>query len=208
MSVDRLRAWCRKKMTKDNMIVLALLGILIMVIALPTGKKEDGAVTESGQLDTESAIMSTENEEAVLGQEELLERKLEEFLSCMEGAGRVKVMITFASTQEQVVEKDIPSASAQTSENDAAGGSRLVASQDLDEETVYTTDRLGNQVPYVKKTLAARVEGVTVLAQGGGSAVVQKNITDVIEALFGIEAHKIKVAKMVTAEERTSGTVP
>ena len=41
-----------------------------------------------------------------------------------------------------------------------------------------------------------RVEGVTVLAQGGGSAVVQKEITEVMEALFGIEPHKIKVAKM------------
>mgnify|MGYP006875711212 CR=1 FL=1 len=37
---------------------------------------------------------------------------------------------------------------------------------------------------------------VTVVAQGGGNAVVQKNITDVIQALFGVEAHKIKVVKM------------
>ena len=49
----------------------------------------------------------------------------------------------------------------------------------------------------MKKTLAAAGEGVTVLAQGGDSWTVQKNITDVIEALFGIEAHKIKVAKLV-----------
>lgn len=198
MSVDKLRAWCKKKMTKDNMIVLALLGVLILVIALPTGKKEGQTATESGLLDTEKAMMDTETEEAV-GREEALERRLEQFLSCMEGVGQVKVMITFSSTEEQVVEKDIPSLHSQTSETDSAGGSRSITSQDLDEETVYTTDRAGNQIPYVRKTLAARVEGVTVLAQGGGSAVVQRNITDVIEALFGIEAHKIKVAKMVTA---------
>lgn len=200
MNAEKLRAWCKKKMTKDNMIVLALLGILIMVIALPVEKKERDVSTESGQSDIESAMMAADENVSGSSQEELLERRLEEFLSCMEGAGEVKVMITFASTQEQVVEKDIPSASSQTAENDAAGGSRSVSSQELDEGTVYTTDSLGNQIPYVKKTLAAKVEGVTVLAQGGGSAVVQKNITDVIEALFGIEAHKIKVAKMVTAQ--------
>lgn len=182
------------------MIVLALLGVLLLVITLPTGKKTADAVTESGLSDAESDKMDTENGEAFPGQEVLLERRLEQFLSCMDGAGEVKVMITFASTQEQVVEKDIPSASSQTAETDSAGGSRSVSSRELDEETVYTTDRAGNQIPYVKKTLAAQVEGVTVLAQGGGSAVVQKNITDVIEALFGIEAHKIKVAKMVTAD--------
>ena len=42
----------------------------------------------------------------------------------------------------------------------------------------------------------AQVEGVTVLAQGGDSPVLKKNITEVIEALFDIEPHKIKVAKM------------
>lgn len=200
MSVDRLRAWCRKKMTKDNMIVLALMGILIMVVALPTGKREEKSVTESGQSDTESAMMGTTDAEAALSREEALERKLEKFLSCMDGVGEVKVMLTFSSTEEQVVEKDIPSSSSSTSETDSAGGSRSVASRNLDEETVYTTDRSGSQIPYVKKTLAAQVEGVTVLAQGGGSAVIQKNITDVIEALFGIEAHKIKVAKMAAAQ--------
>ena len=40
------------------------------------------------------------------------------------------------------------------------------------------------------------MEGVTVLAQGGDSPVLKKNITEVIEALFDIEPHKIKVAKM------------
>lgn len=200
MSVDKVKAWCRKKMTKDNMIVLALFGVLILIIALPVGKKEGETATESGLSDTEKAIMDTEKEETLLSREEALERRLEQFLSCMDGAGQVKVMITFSSTEEQVVEKDVPALSSQTSETDSAGGSRSITSQDTDEETVYTTDRAGNQIPYVRKTLAARVEGVTVLAQGGGSAVVQRNITDVIEALFGIEAHKIKVAKMVTAE--------
>ena len=44
------------------------------------------------------------------------------------------------------------------------------------------------------------VEGVTVVAQGGGNAEVQKNISDVIQALFGVEAHKIIVVKMKQVE--------
>ena len=38
--------------------------------------------------------------------------------------------------------------------------------------------------------------GVLVLAQGADSAVVKKDITDAVMALFGLEAHKIKVMKM------------
>ena len=49
----------------------------------------------------------------------------------------------------------------------------------------------------MKKTLAPQIEGVLVLAQGGDNAVVSANITEAVMALFGIEAHKIKVMKMM-----------
>lgn len=35
---DRLASW-KKKLTKENMAILALLGILLMVIALPVKKR-------------------------------------------------------------------------------------------------------------------------------------------------------------------------
>lgn len=204
--MDKLRKWCREKLTRENMIVLALSGILLMVIALPSGKseKEGDGEPKSGLSDSQAGIM--EESERTGTDEEELERRLEEFLSCMEGAGTVKVMLTFSSTEEQVVEKDSPYTSSQTSENDSAGGSRSIVQREQEQSTVYTTDREGNQVPYVKKTLSAAVEGVTVLAQGGDSWAVKKNITDVIEALFGIEAHKIKVAKLVVPSDEAAAT--
>jgi stage III sporulation protein AG len=39
------------------------------------------------------------------------------------------------------------------------------------------------------------VEGVVVIAEGGGNAVVIKNITEAIQALFDVDTHKIKVMK-------------
>lgn len=198
MKLSEAAEWCKKKMTRENMIVLALSGILLLVIALPTGKKEE---TETGTIDsgTKKAGEDTQAEWEEYSEEQALERRLEQFLSCMEGAGKVKVMISFAASKEQVVEKDVPQVSSQTQETDSAGGSRSQTTEDSREDTVYTADQRGNQVPYVKKTLAARIEGVTVLAEGGGRGDIQKNITDVIVALFGLEPHKIKVAKMVTA---------
>lgn len=200
MSAEKLKAWCKKKMTRDNMIVLALSGILLMVIALPAGKKDATGATESVLLDADGAMMGADETQNAPEEEQELERRLEELLSSMEGVGKAKVMLTFASTQEQVVEKDIPSSWSVSEETDSAGGSRHTESRNLEEETLFITDRAGNQVPYVKKTLAAQVEGVTVLAQGGAQPVIQKNITDVIQALFGIEVHKIKVAKLAAAQ--------
>lgn len=197
-------------MTKDNMLILALSGVLLMIVALPAGKGTEGKAAAlsppagpSGEsaAEAEGAGDRLPEEEALLAQADLLARRLEQFLSCMEGVGQARVMLTFSATQERVVEKDTPANRSRTEETDAAGGSRSVSSEQLEEDTVYTADGAGNQVPYVRKVLAARLEGVTVLARGADSMAVQKNITDVIQSLFGVEAHKIKVAKLGTVSE-------
>lgn len=39
------------------------------------------------------------------------------------------------------------------------------------------------------------VEGIVVVADGGDNAVVSRNITEVVQALFNVDSHKIKVIK-------------
>ena len=194
---DRLASW-KKKLTKESMAILALLGILLMVIALPV-KKTENARDETGLSDTGSDTMKTSETEKDDGDgsyTQEVENRLEALLSSMDGVGEVKVMVTLSSSMEQVVEKDVPYSMDTTKETDSAGGSRDVVNSKQEETTVYVTDQAGNKTPYISKTLEPAIEGVTVVAQGGGNAVVQKNITDVIQALFGVEAHKIKVVKM------------
>lgn len=197
MKLDKIRAWCRGKMNRDTMMILALSGILIMILAIPAGGREEKKeAVQSGLSDgkKDTLITETDTEETVW--EADLERRLEAFLSRMDGVGQAVVLLTFSSSQESVVEKDTPYSQSRTQEQDASGTAREIASRQQEEDTVYTTDGEGRQVPYVRKTLAARVEGVTVLAQGGGDAAVQAQITDVMMVLFGIGPHKIKVAKL------------
>ena len=66
---------------RNNLLILALLGVLVLVLAIPTEKK------------TESKMDFKENEEA--GGEQLEER-LERILKHTEGVGEVRVMITEA----------------------------------------------------------------------------------------------------------------
>lgn len=194
---ERLKIW-KKKLTKENMAIMALLGILLMVIAIPVKKtetqKDQTAAPENKS--TASGTQETEEEDNTGGYAGELEERLESLLASMEGEGNVKVMVTLDSSREQVVEKDIPSTMDTTKETDSTGGSRDVINSRQEETTVYVTDSAGNKTPYVSKIREPSIEGVTVVAQGGGNAVIQKNITEVIQALFGIEAHKIKVVKM------------
>ena len=194
---ERLKTW-KKKLTKENMAIMALLGILLMVIAIPVKKtetqKDQTAAPENKS--TASGTQETEEEDNTGGYAGELEERLESLLASMEGVGNVKVMVTLDSSREQVVEKDIPSTMDTTKETDSTGGSRDVINSRQEETTVYVTDSAGNKTPYVSKIREPSIEGVTVVAQGGGNAVIQKNITEVIQALFGIEAHKIKVVKL------------
>lgn len=197
------------KFTRDNFLIIILAGVLLLVIAWPV--KEDntdtGTQIQSGQWDSKGNIMdlqsdSTQNTgtDAKEGGGELrsyasyLETSLEELLCTMDGVGKVRVMVTLKNSGEAVVEKDKVTVRNSTTEVDSAGGSRNTADISDEEETVYG----GSNVPYITKVLAPSVEGVVVSAQGGDNAIIIQNITEAIQALFGIEAHKIKVVKMIS----------
>lgn len=201
-----------KKASRDTWLIMALLGILLLIVVFPTGtgnrknnsdtkkaETSEGGITDSitGTI-TESSQMGAESLSRTEAYARALEKRLEETLRCMEGAGAVKVMITLKSSEEAVVEKDVPVIRNSTVENDAEGGSRSVNEYSSSESTIYGTDQSGTSTPYVVKKMEPAVEGVVVIAQGGGNEKLCKNITEAIQALFGIEPHKIKVVKMKT----------
>lgn len=195
----------KKWFRKDNLIVLILAGILLVVIALPTkdGREAEEKGLQTGNRDPvqEGAPDGTETgdpcpEEDYAGQ---LEQKLRDLLSRMEGVGKVRVMITLKSSRELVVEKEQPYLRSSTNETDSQGGNRAVVQMETEENTVYRTDGSVSE-PYVVKTLPPRVEGVVVVAEGAGSGTVDRNIVELVQTLFDVEAHKVKVVKMEMAE--------
>ena len=99
------------------------------------------------------------------------------------------------SSRELVVEKEQPVSRSSTSESDSQGGNRNISQVDSRESTVYRTEG-GTSEPYVVKTLSPEIEGVLVVAEGAGSGIVNRTIVEAVQALFGVEAHKVKVVKM------------
>ena len=124
-----------------------------------------------------------------------MEQKLAALIMQRAGGGEVRVIITLRTSSEKVVEKDAPVSRTDTEEADSGGGTRTVNAVDTGDSTVYTNE--GNHAePYVIKTISPQIEGVVVLAEGAGSGSVSKNISDIIQVLFGIDAHQVKVVKL------------
>ncbi|HKM04679.1 MAG TPA: stage III sporulation protein AG [Lachnospiraceae bacterium] len=194
-----------QKLGKDSFIILILFGILFLVVVIPTGTPKANIAQSTG---TNKNVETKEIEETItksMGNKGVnttdtyineMEQKLEEILSNMEGVGKVRVMITIHASKEEILEKDIPSIQSNSYEIDSDGGTRTITDATINESTVYITDSEGNKNPYVVKTIQPDISGVVVIAAGGGNDTICKNITEIIQALFGIEAHKIKVVKM------------
>lgn len=200
----------KKWFRRDNLLILILSGVLLFIIALPIKKEDSGTEAEQSGEGISQTQQDTGNKQSgsAAGSSETtsdrefaaeLEEQLEGLLSEMADVGKVKVMITLKSSEELVVEKDEPMTRSNTNESDSAGGSRIITQMDSAETTVYRTTGSDSE-PYVIKTLSPRVEGVVVVAQGAGSGTVNQNITEMVQALFDVEAHKVKVVKMASVK--------
>lgn len=186
-----VREWIDKiGLTKCIIIVLA--GILLIVLSVPTtGLQQKENETKS----TEAA----ENEKLVLDAMESYARKKEketkEILEKVEGIGKVKVMITLSASEKRIALEDSDTTDNETKETDKNGGQREIGNIQSKSETVLVR-KDGEDTPYVVQISSPEVAGVVVVAQGAGSSQIQAEIIDAIEALFSLEAHKIRVMKM------------
>ena len=178
-----------KKWKKDQWLIVFLVGVLLLVIALPTGSEK-----EAGQDDSKTMLQQDENtgETVNTSYEDQIEDRLEEILKNVDGVGQVQVMITLKDGGEMVVEKDTESSSQSvTGEEDGSETNQ----QESSETTVYE-NQTEEESPFVSKETKPEIEGVLVVAQGGGNATTAQNISEAVQALFDIEIHKIKIVKM------------
>ena len=169
-----------KKLKKEQLLIGVLVGILLLVIAIPVPKAEQNQKTEENL------------PEEVLEKEHSLEKELKEILQRISGVGRTEVFITYEDAGRIVVEKDESVSEEIMKEADSSGGTRTTTTTRNEMETVY-----GNsESPYVVQELSPTIKGILVVAEGGGNMAVKKQIQETIEALFGLDSHKISIMKM------------
>lgn len=178
---------------KHTWLVLGLFGALLLVIAMPAGspgtQEKPAAGADTAVREPEESRQQKDSGDDVITQ---LERRLEETLSLVDGAGRVRVMITLKDNGAKVVEKDT---SRQTGTGFTGEGTR-----DVSESSVFERTDDGEK-PYVSNELTPQVEGVLVVAEGGDHSLVKQNILQSVMSLFPLEAHKITIVKMSIQED-------
>lgn len=176
-----------KKFSKDAMLIVFFSGILIYVILLPINNNN----SYEKERPMEEQLELREYDRSVVQEKDYqtkLEEELEDFLSKVNGIGDVEVLIYLDTTQEYVVEKDVPSHQVSSQNGDSKS-----TEENKEEDTVYTVNGNGEQVPFISQTRHPAIKGVVIAADGADKENIRIQIIRTIMALYGVEANKIDV---------------
>ncbi len=109
-------------------------------------------------------------------------QELEEILSEISGAGRVKAMITYEGSSENIFASD----STQMKDD----GSNKITSEYI------IIDKGSEEEGLLLKKVFPKVLGVAVVCDGGDDIKVVNEMTTVIKAIFNISSNNISISKM------------
>ncbi len=172
------RLWetvCRYK----YVVILLLFGVFLLLLPTRSGEEVKGK-KEEVQLDGGESTPCLVTEE-----------HLEEILSLVEGAGKVRVLLSAEDGGERVVATDV-----KESEESAGGEGEDGQSRETESATVVISTGSGTEDAVTLKTVVPRFRGAVVAAQGADSAQVRLELTEAVAAATGLPFASIKVVKM------------
>ena len=128
--------------------------------------------------------------------ERALEIRLQEVLSLVEGAGKVEVMLTLSGSRELILAEDTITNETYVKEVDSAGGSRENRSLANDMRTILVQSPGGGQEPIILREIVPTVEGVIIVAEGGGDIFVREALMRAASTVLGVDIHRVGVLQM------------
>lgn len=166
---------------------IAVLFMLINSRLFTSGISSEDKKNESPEMsDTETAYDTLDTSDT--------EKRLEEILEKLDGAGEVSVMIYYSNTGERIVASD----SKTRSEQETRGEEMNAVSEDKEKSTVLYGGS-GNERPFVTEERLPKPSGVLVIAEGAENEKVRYEISEAVRALLGLMPNRIKVSARAKA---------
>ncbi len=140
-----------------------------------------------GGLDSKEKVQPNEENADVSAEVYIrsLEKRLQDTLQKINGAGKVSVFISMESGGEKILATDRVLKSQQEDQS----GSRTE-----EERKIVLQGKSAKESPYVVKERFPEPAGVLVVAEGAQNETVRYEIYQAIRALFGLPAHRIQIS--------------
>lgn len=184
-----------KKKIENLVVFLVILVITIIIINYIWNDKEE--TTNDNQITNSNKKLAEVNDinNNDTSDTNNLKSELEGILTNISGVGKVKVMITYASSETTIPVYNEESSEENTEETDSEGGTRKVTQTDVRKEVIYEEND-GSKTLITQKTTSPEIEGAIITAEGADNAEVKTNIIQAVEAVTGLPTHRIQVFKM------------
>lgn len=165
---------------KNNLYIILVLGILILIVSnllfSPKSRQEE-------QPKTQTAVKQNAADQ---------EKRLEDILSKVKGAGNVEVMMTYDSGPEKITVQNAKTTQSNQEEPQTQGGMRKTGETTSDTQTVMVTEG-GQSQPFVSKEIEPKIRGVLVVADGAGDNSVKIDLTNAVASVLDVPYHRIQV---------------
>ena len=126
--------------------------------------------------------------------ETTLEVRLEDILSTVRGAGRVRVLITYSTAGERVA---ATVSTTDESVSETSGGTTATRSeQSRQMEQPATISIEGGQSPIILVEKEPEIRGVLVVAEGAADPAVRLDLQRAVQAVTGVSLSCIEVFEM------------
>lgn len=179
-----------KKKNIENLVVFLII-LIITIIIINTILKDDENIINKEDENTKLAETIENN----YNEENNLSKDLESILSKINGAGEVKVLLTYSETSQVIPVYNENINESTTEETDTSGGKRTINSIDNQKEVIYEEQADGKKI-VTQKIISPKIEGAIITAKGAGDINVKNNIIQAVEAATGLAIHKIQVFEM------------
>ena len=123
-----------------------------------------------------------------------LEERLEDILGKMRGAGKVRVLITYATAGERVA---ATVSTLDESVSETSGGTtatRSEQSREMRQPATVSTE--GGQSPIILMEREPEIRGVIVVAEGAADPAVRLSLQRAVQAVTGVPLSSIEVFEM------------
>ena len=175
-----------------KLLLLFGMGILLMTLEFG-GKDNSNSDEEKNNLSKNTQEINSAGEISDNQFVKDMEEKIEVMVQLVAGVEKAEAFITIKSGSRKVVLTETPYNKSDTTENDENGGNRVIKSEDRNYNTVYESDKDGNEVPYVVSVYTPEIMGVAVAIKGNITVENKENIIRTINTLTGIGINNISV---------------
>jgi len=175
---------------------MALLGVFFLVFGGLGGGKDKEPVKAGAKPDTAAQAAREQGKSNMIGEEEIISKKLCEMLKKVEGAGRVEVSVRLFSSTSSEYAVNTTTGKKTTQEKDQSGGSRVTTEDSGSGLLVMNRSGQGNETPVIEREMAPQVAGVLIVAEGAVDARVKARLFEASRVALGVEPQKILVMPM------------